>query len=207
MPAAPVKSLVQEIEVDATNPQEALKDGNSTHAKESRSRRHARREKPERIRRRSCLQQKKATQAAIEKMMNEPSGGGGPVIAVVGSVPSAPQAGMPLMVVPGGYTATQRRPIGVGIAGGAYDELNMIGVGYVIEQATKLRQSPAQIDPADVPVRAHRSRPSRSPRAGTATPTYQSIKATFNGDKSDAAVLARNDLGGEPRGEDERRRS
>ena len=99
-------------------------------------------------------------------MMNEPSGGGGPVIAVVGSVPSAPQAGMPLMVVPGGYTATQRRPIGVGIAGGAYDELNMIGVGYVIEQSTKLRQSPAMIDPALVPLRAHRAgRAVREPRA------------------------------------------
>src|SRR5271156_1186910 len=81
-------------------------------------------------------------------MMNEPSGGGGPVIAVVGSVPAAPQAGMPLMVVPGGYTATQRRPIGIDLAGGAYDEVNMIGVGYVIEQSLKLRQPVADVDPA-----------------------------------------------------------
>ncbi len=92
--------------------------------------------------------EKKATQAAIEKMMTEPSGGGGPVIAVVGSTPSAPQAGMPLMVVPGGYTTTQRRPIGIDLGGGAYDEFNMIGVGYVIEQSLKLRQPTADIDPA-----------------------------------------------------------
>jgi amidase len=143
----PVHSLLEEVAVDATNPQEALKDGNSTHAKESEAE-DAFGGKNQKEFEAILPLQKKATQAAIEKMMNEPSGGGGPVIAVVGSVPSAPQAGMPLMVVPGGYTTTQRRPIGVGIAGGAYDELNMIGVGYAIEQSTKLQQSPALVDPA-----------------------------------------------------------
>jgi amidase len=107
---APVQSLVQEIEVDATNQQEALKDGNSAHAKEAESE-----DAPGGPNQKAFEEilpvQKKATQAAIEKMMSEPSGGGGPVIAVVGSVPGAPQAGMPLMVVPGGYTVTQRRPI------------------------------------------------------------------------------------------------
>ena len=104
-------------------------------------------------------------------MMNEPSGGGGPVIAVVGSVPDGPQAGMPQMVVPMGYTATQRRPIGIDINGGAYDEFNMIGVGYVIEQSTKLRQPPADDRPGDVPLRSHGARGAvRQPRA-TATRT------------------------------------
>jgi amidase len=143
----PVHSLLEEVAVDATNPQEALKDGNSTHAKESEAE-DAFGGKNQKEFEAILPLQKKATQAAIEKMMNEPSGGGGPVIAVIGSVPGAAQAGMPLMVVPGGYTTTQRRPIGVGIAGGAYDELNMIGVGYAIEQSTKLQQSPALVDPA-----------------------------------------------------------
>jgi amidase len=143
----PVHSLLEEIAVDATNPQEALKDGNSTHAKESEAE-DAYGGKNQKEFEAILPLQKKATQTAIEKMMNEPSGGGGPVIAVIGSVPSAPQAGTPLMVVPAGYTPTQRRPIGVGIAGAAYDEFNMIGVGYVLEQSTKLQQSPAMVDPA-----------------------------------------------------------
>jgi Asp-tRNA(Asn)/Glu-tRNA(Gln) amidotransferase A subunit family amidase len=146
-PNVPVHSLLEEVAVDSTNPQEALKDGNSTHAKESEAE-DAFGGKNQKEFEEILPIEKKATQSAIEKMMNEPSGGGGPVIAVVGSVPSAPQAGMPLMVVPGGYTSTQRRPIGVGIAGGAYDELNMIGVGYAIEQLTKLQKSPAMVDPA-----------------------------------------------------------
>ena len=143
----PVHSLLEEVAVDNTNPQEGEKDGNSTHAKESEAE-DAPGGKNQKEFEEILPIEKKATQAAIEKMMNEPSGGGGPVIAVVGSVPSAPQAGMPLMVVPGGYTATQRRPIGIGIAGGAFDEFNMIGVGYVIEQSLKLQQSPANVDPA-----------------------------------------------------------
>jgi Asp-tRNA(Asn)/Glu-tRNA(Gln) amidotransferase A subunit family amidase len=144
---APVKSLIEEVAVDKTNPQEALKDGNSTHTKESEVEDVFGGKNQKEFEAVLPLQ-KKATQTASEKMMSEPSGGGGPVIAVVGSVPSAAQAGFPLMVVPGGYTATQRRPIGVGIDGGAFDELNMIGVGYAIEQLTKLQQSPANVDPA-----------------------------------------------------------
>ncbi len=143
----PVHSLLEEVASDATDPQEALKDGNSTHAKEAEAE-DVFGGKNQKEFEEILPEQKKATQAAIEKMINEPSGGGGPVIAVVGSVPGAPQAGMPLMVVPGGYTPTQRRPVGIGIAGGAYDELNMIGVGYAIEQSLKLQKSPANVDPA-----------------------------------------------------------
>ncbi len=143
----PVHSLLEEVATDNTNPQEGEKDGNSTHAKESEAE-DVFGGKNQKEFEEILPEEKKATQAAIEKMMNEPSGGGGPVIAFIGTVPSAAQAGMPLMVVPGGYTATQRRPIGIDIDGGAYDEFNMIGVGYVIEQSLKLQQSPAMVDPA-----------------------------------------------------------
>jgi amidase len=145
--AVPVKSLAQEVEVDLTNPQEGLKFGNSSHASEAlvedtpggKNQQEYDTNLPTR---------KKAFHEAIEKMMNEPSGGGGPVIAVVGSVPSGPQAGLPEITVPMGYTSTQRRSVNVNINGGAYDELNLLGVGYVLEQATKLRQPPAMVNPA-----------------------------------------------------------
>jgi amidase len=77
-----------------------------------------------------------------------PSGTVDPVIAVVGTVPSSPQAGYPEMVVPMGYTPAQRRNIGVDITAGAYQEYNIIGTGYVLEQATHLRQPAAMVDPA-----------------------------------------------------------
>ena len=145
--AAPVKSLVQEVQVDETNPQEALKDGNSAHKAESEAE-DVQGGANQKAYEETLPKRKTAYHAAIEKMMNEPSGGGGPVIAVVGSVPSAPQAGDPLLTVPMGYTPTLRRSQNVGIAGGAYDELNMIGVGYVIEQSTKLHKAPAEVNPA-----------------------------------------------------------
>ena len=145
--AAPVKSLVEEVALDNTDPQEGEKDGNSAHANESLV------EdvfgNPNQVAYETLLPiRKKAYHEAIEKMMNEPSGGGGPVIAVVGSVPSGPQAGLPEITIPMGYTPTQRRSINVNINGGAYDELNLLGVAYVAEQSTKLRQPPTMIDPA-----------------------------------------------------------
>src|SRR6202007_2684502 len=90
-------------------------------------------------------ERKKLYHEAIEKMMNEPSGGGGPVIAVVGSVPDGPQAGLPEMAVPLGYTPTQRRSIDIDVNGGAFDELNLLGVGFVIEKSTKLHKPPAEV--------------------------------------------------------------
>jgi amidase len=145
--AAPVKSLVQEIEVDNTDPQEALKFGNKEHVTEA-----AAEDTPGGANQQAydtvLPQRKKLYHEAIEKMMNEPSGGGGPVIAVVGSVPSGPQAGLPEITIPMGYNTTQRRAVAVNVNGGAYDELNLLGVGYVIEQSTKLHQPPGLVDPA-----------------------------------------------------------
>lgn len=145
--AAPVKSLVQEVEVDLTNPQEGLKFGNSAHKTESEAEATPGGKNQKEYEEKLPIR-KKAFHEAIEKMMNEPSGGGGPVIAVVGSVPSGPQAGLPEITVPMGYTATQHRSQNVNVNGGAYDELNLIGVAYVIEQMTKLHKSPGEIDPA-----------------------------------------------------------
>jgi amidase len=172
-PKVPIHSLVEEVASDNTNPQEGEKDGNSAHASESLAEDVFGGTNQKAYE--SLLPvRKKAYHEAIESMMNEPSGGGGPVIAVVGSVPSGPQAGLPEMVVPMGYTPTQRRPVGVDVNGGAYDELNIIGVGYVIEQSTKLRQTPAEVDPAmyrcahTVPAEPFASR-------GHCNPDYQAV--------------------------------
>jgi amidase len=171
--AAPVKSLVQEVQVDETDPQEALKFGNSQHKTESEVE-----DTPggpnQKAYEEILPKRKAAYHAAIEKMMNEPSGGGGPVIAVVGSAPSEPQAGDPELTVPMGYTATQRRSQNVNINGGAYDELNMLGVGYVIEQSTKLHKAPAEVDPASY--RCARTTPAEPfASRGHCNPDYDAI--------------------------------
>ncbi|MGD0451978.1 MAG: amidase family protein [Solirubrobacteraceae bacterium] len=172
--AAPVKSLVQEVEVDNGDPQEGLKFGNSQHAAESLAE-----DTPGGANQlaydKALPERKKIYHEAIEKMMNEPSGGGGPVIAVLGSVPDGPQAGDPEITIPMGYTSTQRRAVAVDISGGAYDDLNLLGVGYVVEQGTKLHQPPATVDPAmyrcaeTVPAEPFAER-------GHCNPDYQSVK-------------------------------
>ena len=103
-----------------------------------------------------------------------PDGTVNPVIAIIGSAPSTPQAGYPEMVVPMGYTTTQRRNIGVDVFAGAYGERDIIGVGYVIEQATKLRKPVGEVDPASY--RCART-DSAEPYAarGHCNPDYQSV--------------------------------
>jgi amidase len=170
---APVKSLVQEVEVDNTNPQEALKFGNSQHASEA-----AAEDTPGGPNQQqydaNLPQRKKAFHEAIESMMNNPSGGGGPVIAVLGSVPSGPQAGLPEITIPMGYNPTQRRAVAVNVNGGAYDELNLLGVGYVIEKSTKLHQPPAMVDPAMYRC-AHTVPAEPFAKRGNCNPDYQSV--------------------------------
>jgi amidase len=109
-----------------------------------------------------------------------PAGSVNPVIAIIGSAPSTPQAGYPEMVVPMGYTTTQRRNIGVDVFAGAYGERDIIGTGYVIEQATKRRQPVGQVDPASyrcahtVPAEPFASR-------GHCNPDYQSVMSMLGG--------------------------
>ncbi len=200
-PLAPVQSLAQEVAIDNTNPQEATKDGNSAHTNESlvditpggANEMAFRANLPIR---------KKAFHTAIDAMMNCPgagvtvnfdpanpsttgmttcpSGTVNPVIAVIGATPGNTTAGYPEMVVPMGYTPTQRRPIGVDINGGAYDERNIIGVGYVMEQGTQLRQPVGQVDPASYRC-ARTVPPEPFASRGHCNPDYQSILNMIGG--------------------------
>ncbi len=110
-----------------------------------------------------------------------PAGSINPVIAIIGSTgTSSPAAGYPEMVVPMGYTTTQRRNIGVDISGGAYDEYNIIGVGYVIEQATHLRQPVGMVDPASYRC-AHTVPPEPFAARGHCNPDSQSVMSMLGG--------------------------
>ena len=79
---------------------------------------------------------------------SDPTQAADPVIGILGSVPSGPQAGYPQITIPMGYVATTRRTQNVSVNGNAYDERNLIGIGYVIEQATKLRQPASMVNPS-----------------------------------------------------------
>jgi amidase len=194
----PVKSLEEEVAVDNTNPQEGEKDGNSAHASESLAE-----ITPGGTNQRAYEEllpiRKTAYHAAIEKMMNEPefneapSVGGGPVIAVIGSVPNGPVAGDPEIAVPMGYSATQRRNQAVDVNGGAYDDYDLIGVAYVIEQETKNLEGPAvgikrrepaaRVNPSAYRC-AHTAIPEPFAGRGHCNPDYVSLMKTLGGKKT-----------------------
>jgi amidase len=219
-------TLAAEVALDNTDPQEAEKDGNSTHANNATSD-DSTITSPLTATQLGMFNQaafdtilpyrKVGLHSAIDAQLQCPgaatttnqtttvtlpsngSGGGGatavqdgysscpasppqaPVIAVIGSTSSSsPAAGYPEMVVPMGYTATQRRNIGVDISAGAYGEYNIIGIGYVLEQATHLRQPVGQVDPASyrcahtVPAEPFASR-------GHCNPDFQSVMSMLGG--------------------------
>ena len=178
-PDVPVKSLQQEVEVDNTNPQEGTKDGNSAHAKEATAEITPGGKNQKEYEELLPIR-KTAYHKAIEEMMESPSGGGGPVIAVIGSVPSGPQAGDPEIAVPMGYTPTQRRNIAVDVNGGAYDDLDLLGVSYVIEQGTMLHEAPGEIDPSAYRC-AHTATPAPFAEREHCNPDYQSLMAMLGG--------------------------
>ncbi|WP_459804295.1 amidase family protein [Herbidospora sp. RD11066] len=150
-PQAPINSLIEEVQVNQAEAHQALKFGNSNHLNSSLSD-----VTPgganEQAYRTNLAIRKAAWHKGIDDMMtytnSNPAQPADPVIAILGSAPSAPQAGYPSVTIPMGYTATQRRAQSVQIHGGAYDEYDLIGVAYVIEQATKLRQQASLVNPS-----------------------------------------------------------
>ena len=58
------------------------------------------------------------------------------------------RAGYPQIVVPAGYDADDRRPVGIAFNGTAYSEAKLLAFAYAYEQATKLRRTPSEINPA-----------------------------------------------------------
>src|SRR4029078_85308 len=58
------------------------------------------------------------------------------------------RAGYPQIVVPAGYDATSRRPVGIAFNGTAYSEAKLLAFAYAYEQASKLRRTPSETNPA-----------------------------------------------------------
>ena len=148
-PTVPIHSLVEEVADNQANEHEALKFGNGNHLNSSLA--DITPGGANEIAYRTNLPLRKAAwHKAIDDMMNNetPADPSDDFIAILGTTPSSPQAGYPQITIPMGYNATQRRTVNVSVNGGAYDERDLIGVAYVIEQATKLRQPASKVNPS-----------------------------------------------------------
>ena len=147
--SAPIKSLAEEVADNQANAHEALKFGNNSHVNALAA--EVAPGGPNETAYRAAMPIRRAAQhKAINDMMNNqtPDDPSDDFIAILGSVPSGATAGTPQITIPMGYSATQRRAVNVSIHGNAYSERNLIGVAYVIEQATKLRQKASMLNPS-----------------------------------------------------------
>lgn len=175
--SAPINSLEEEVAVNAAESDQALKFGNQNHANAALA--ETAPGGPNETAYRAAMPLRRAAQwAAIDSMMNNqtPADPSDDFLAILGSVPSGATAGTPQITIPMGYSATQRRAQSVSIHGNAYSERNLIGVAYVIEQATQLRQPVSELNPSmyrcadTVPAPAFSSR-------GSCNPSYETAMA------------------------------
>jgi amidase len=60
----------------------------------------------------------------------------------------AARAGWPSIVVPAGYTASQRRPVGVMLVGRPWADDRLLSLAYAFEQAYPARRPPEEVNPA-----------------------------------------------------------
>src|SRR4051794_16758861 len=148
-PLAPIHSLVEEVADNQADEHEALKFGNGNHLNSSLSDISAGGANETQYRTNLPVR-KAAWHKAINDMLNNetPDDPSDDFIAILGSVPSGPNAGYPQITIPMGYAATTRRAQSISVNGGAYHERDLIGIAYVIEQATHLRQPVSAVNPS-----------------------------------------------------------
>ncbi|MGK2938350.1 MAG: amidase family protein [Solirubrobacteraceae bacterium] len=150
-PDAPVKSLREEVESNLANPMEALKFGNARHLASSASDVFSSGPaSPEEQYRTNLPIRKERYWAQIRSMFENgtPDDASDDVVAVLGSTPNGAQAGFPVVTVPMGYTATHRRTVDAQLHGLPYSERTLLGLAYVLEQATKKRKPASELNPS-----------------------------------------------------------
>jgi amidase len=64
-----------------------------------------------------------------------------------GSAGIGARAGYPTVIVPAGYSAANRRPVGLSFLGTAFSEAKLLGFAYDYEQASHMWRPPSQINP------------------------------------------------------------
>jgi Asp-tRNA(Asn)/Glu-tRNA(Gln) amidotransferase A subunit family amidase len=174
-PLAPIKSLLEEIADNQANAHEALKFGHNSHLNASMAEVEV--GGPNQLAYQAAMPVRRAAQrAAINSMMNNetPDDPSDDFIAILGGVPSGAAAGTPQITIPLGYTTTHRRAFAISIHGNQLSERDLIGVAYVIEQGTKLRQPASELNPSmyrcakTVPLPPYHER-------GSCNPDYKSL--------------------------------
>ncbi len=180
-PNAPIKSLAEEVADNEANEHEALKFGHNTHlnalaidispfSDASVTYRN------------NLVQGKILAHRGIDRMMTNdtPDDPSDDFIAILGSVSQGARAGYPQITIPMGYNESQRRALYVYVHANAYKERDLLGVAYVIEQATKKRKPASEVNPSMYRCAKTIPAPPYAARGGC-NPDYPSTMALIGG--------------------------
>lgn len=145
-PDAPIKSMADETAANAADPLLALKFGNATHWNVFQQ---ALNDTTISAFRTNLASEKVRVHALADAVFSRgTTSTADDLVGVIGTLSNYPQIGYPQITVPMGYSLTQRRPINTSVFGPAYSERDLIGIGYALEQATKLRQTSEELNPS-----------------------------------------------------------
>ncbi len=179
-PDAPIKSLEEELKVNEKESHQALKFGHNTH-KSAFAQDISPDSADTAAYKNDVLVGKQLAHEGIDRMMTNdtPDDTSDDFIAILGSVPQGARAGYPQVTIPMGYNTTTRRTLDVSVHGGAYDELDLLGVAYAVEQGTELRRPASEVNPSmyrcadTVPAPAFAER-------GDCNPSYDAVMAMLS---------------------------
>lgn len=183
-PLAPIKTLEEEIATNILESDQALKFGHNTHLN-AQNNNDLDPYSPSSVTYRANLRVgKQRTQDFINGMIANftPADTEDDFIAILGPLNNGTlaRAGTPTITIPMGYNEAQRRTVNVQVHGTAYSERDLIGVAYVIEQATKKRQPASQVNPSMYRCTDTVPAPLFSER-GACNPDYDEIMAMLGG--------------------------
>jgi Asp-tRNA(Asn)/Glu-tRNA(Gln) amidotransferase A subunit family amidase len=178
-PLAPIKSLAEEVADNIANAHEALKFGHNAHLNASMS--DVTVGGANQLAYQAAMPVRRAAQwLAINRTMandtlDDPSDD---FIAILtgsnSGLPNGATAGTPQITIPVGYTTTHRRAMGADIHGAALSEFDLIGVAFVIEQGTLLRQPVSELNPSMYRCAKTKPKPPYVER-GDCNPTFEDL--------------------------------
>ncbi len=180
-PDAPIHTLHEEVLDNEANEHEALKFGNALHMQAD-----AIDLDPDSADsvayRQNLVTGKQITRAGLDRMFENdtPDDPSDDFIALLGAPPNPTRPGYPWLTLPMGYAPETRRAVNTQVVAKPYQERDLIGIGYVIEQGrlakgTPLREPVSAVNPSMYRCAKTDPRPPYYQR-GDCNPTYDDLE-------------------------------
>jgi Asp-tRNA(Asn)/Glu-tRNA(Gln) amidotransferase A subunit family amidase len=184
-PDAPIQSIQEEVAANDADRHEALKYGNKPHQEASEVDISPNSAASIQYRE-DLVKGKEISREGLDLMFenNTPGDTSDDFIALLGSPPNPTRPGYPWLTLPMGYAPDTRRVVNTQLVAPPYKERDLIGIGYVIEEATMKRKPVSEVNPSMYRC-AKTVPPEPFAERGDCNPDYESTLALAGGSVPD----------------------